>query len=162
MVTIDYRKKVLEFIATDLASEDIGLYPKTVNGVPRTDWQEGWNECAMANSRKAVAIQKFISECNETIQDYIIAEVIRLTVDKEKNVSMYILCNDLFFWACADSEEFELSDLDDLNQAYKDSPEDGDLLWCCRKRGMRPQKPYYKYFKEPEHKLFDACGPEEE
>jgi hypothetical protein len=34
------------------------------------------------------------------------------------------------------------------------------LLWCCRKRAMRPQAAYYKYYPESEWALFDAAGPE--
>lgn len=32
-------------------------------------------------------------------------------------------------------------------------------LWCCRKRKMRPQIPYYRIIPTELHELFNACGP---
>jgi len=90
-------------------------------------------------------------------------------------VTMFVNCNDLFYWATADSEEIGLEDLDNLAQAVKDCDEAakeanpgsktlggfyGDILWCCRQRKMRPQKPYYKNIEKYLHPLFDSCGPE--
>jgi len=68
-------------------------------------------------------------------------------------------CNDLFFWATSDLEKIALSDIPDIKTAITDSPDNGLILWCCRKRKMRPQTPYYGHLKGEEH-LFDACGDE--
>ncbi len=81
-------------------------------------------------------------------------------------VTFFVNCNDLFFWACADAEQIELSDLPDIDRAILDAAAAVDCghvyglsLWPCRKRGMRPQNCCYT-----EHQalwpLFDACGPE--
>lgn len=57
------------------------------------------------------------------------------------------------------------SNIEQLERAYTDcilvneGPR-AHLLFCCRKRKMRPQKPYYKHLAEALHPLFDACGPE--
>ena len=78
-------------------------------------------------------------------------------------VTWFVNCNDLFYWGSADCEKFTAADLPAMAQAIADA---GDLwgleLWCCRKRGMRPQRPAYPN-REAEMgvcKLFDACGPE--
>ncbi len=73
----------------------------------------------------------------------------------------FVLCNDLFFWGAADGEEIKESDIPDVVQAYKDSKFHGEILWCCRKRKMRPQGAYYKHLKA-DAALFDACGPRRE
>lgn len=89
--------------------------------------------------------------------------------DKEyAPITIFVECNDLFFWACADCEEIESDqEVEDLRQAFTDAEkayEHGGayapLLWVARKRKMRPQDPYYKYFNEALHPLFNACGPE--
>lgn len=82
-------------------------------------------------------------------------------------VTFFINCNDLFFWASADCEAITENNIEDLKQAYQDAKACYDLgscfaqlLFCCRQRKMRPQKPYYEHLPEPMWSLFDACGPE--
>lgn len=82
---------------------------------------------------------------------------------------MFVNCNDLFWWATADCEPIGLADIADYERAVADLLAAGDYmevyaaeLWCCRKRGMRPQQPVYKArgFNEAATALFDAAGPE--
>lgn len=68
-------------------------------------------------------------------------------------------CSDLFFWGCADSEDINEEDLPLLRQSLEDSESHGMLLYCARKRKMRPQGAYYTHLREDEA-LFDVCGPE--
>lgn len=82
-------------------------------------------------------------------------------------VSLYVNCNDLFYWGCADSEKLTVENISELEKAAEDikkiNPEDfsnADILFCCRMRKMRPQKPYYKYIPNNLKPLFDACGEE--
>jgi hypothetical protein len=75
-------------------------------------------------------------------------------------ITMFVNCNDLFFWGCADAETVTEENIGVLEQAYKDCPDHGGLLFCCRVRGMRPQGAFYKCFNMEEKPLFDACGPE--
>ncbi|MEM6610208.1 MAG: hypothetical protein AAF689_16715 [Pseudomonadota bacterium] len=78
---------------------------------------------------------------------------------KDGDPTLYVLCNDLFLWACADMEELDILDLPGLCAALAESPENGELLWVCRKRRMRPQGAYYNYFSDQEVALLNACGP---
>ena len=102
----------------------------------------------------------------------------RVTLDG--SLKICINCNDLFYWACADSEEFTPDDVDLLNECVADllaaDKEYGDCyvfeLFCCRKRKMRPQYPFFRkydrdrasYFEDnlspAVRALFDALGPE--
>mgnify|MGYP003394036363 CR=1 FL=1 len=85
-------------------------------------------------------------------------DVILWSEHEDGRVYAFVNCSDLFVWACADGEEILAEDIPDVVQAFVDDEDNGGLLWCCRKRGMRPQGPYYKYLKK-NSALFDACGP---
>ena len=74
-------------------------------------------------------------------------------------LSLYILCNDLFWWGVADAELVTEENINILEQSYQDSPDNGGILFCCRSRKMRPQKPYYREIDESEHHLYNECGP---
>lgn len=74
-------------------------------------------------------------------------------------LTIFASCNDLFYWACSDHEKVTQENIHVFEQAYKDSPKNGAILFCCRMRGMRPQGAYYKYIEPSEKHLFDACGP---
>jgi hypothetical protein len=82
--------------------------------------------------------------------------------DQYAPISIFVNCNDVFWWGCADAEAITADNLDIFEQAYRDAPKQGGLLFCCRVRGMRPQGAYYKYLDDSEKPLFDACGPERE
>lgn len=93
-------------------------------------------------------------------------------------ITVFILCNDLFYWACADNETVTPENISLLEKTYdemkaidareRESKVDKPIfaitwaafLFCCRARGMRPQKPFYEFLPAPIRPLFDACGPE--
>ena len=158
-MAVDYKQKAVEYLATDLASYDTGIYAKSINGKQRTEWEEGWNACTMDITKRSTLIAGYLKDLPDEVIDCLMEDKIGIYV-RDEEIKLYVNCNDLFYWACADSEDFELADLDDFKQAYKDSPGNGNLLWCCRKRKMRPQKPFYRYFDESDAELFNACGPE--
>lgn len=75
-----------------------------------------------------------------------------------------IICNDVFAWGCGDLEEVaSIDDVNQLDRACEEAGEiDGPILYCARRRGMRPQGAMYKGFQKENWILFDACGPERE
>jgi hypothetical protein len=83
-------------------------------------------------------------------------------------ITFLINCNDLFYWACADSETVTPANIGDLEQAFADAKAidpflgtcDASLLFCARNRKMRPQGKFYEAIQEKLWPLFDACGPE--
>lgn len=93
-----------------------------------------------------------------------------------ETLSVYVDCSDLFYWGTADAEKIEMDDVPDLRQAMADLGEHGywaGQLFCARRRGMRPQGPWYGYtgpdgrirrsfVPRAVEALFDACGPERE
>lgn len=76
------------------------------------------------------------------------------------DLRFFVKCNDLFWWATADMEEITPDTLAELEKAYKDHAHYGDVLYCCRRRSMRPQGAFYRDFNESIWDVFDACGPE--
>jgi len=83
-------------------------------------------------------------------------------------VKLFVECNDLFYWGCSDCEELNDENIADLEAAAEDCKKltkkwrDAHLLFCCRQRKMRPQKPYFGYIQEEVKPLFYAAGPERE
>lgn len=98
-------------------------------------------------------------------------------------VTIFINCNDVFWWAVADLEQLTPENIGVWEQAYADldalvpEPQRGDYdrlmhrfnvianvntLFCARVRGMRPQGCVYPNAAREVWPLFDACGPERE
>lgn len=68
--------------------------------------------------------------------------VCEITGKVEKpTIVLFVLCNDLFMWACADAETVTLDELPALYQAWKQNNVWGSSLWCIRKRKQRPHVP---------------------
>jgi hypothetical protein len=92
------------------------------------------------------------------------------TDDPYAPVTFFINCHDALWWATADCDELTPAALPLLEQAVTDlkalHPQgdysEAPLLFCCRKRQMRPQRPCYEYIPAVRHPLFDACGPPRE
>lgn len=82
-------------------------------------------------------------------------------VGEDNSIDFYLMCSDVFMWGCSDAEA--LANSEDLKLYKQCQTEINDYkavwLYCSRKRKMRPQGAFYKYFSEEQAKLFDACGP---
>lgn len=55
--------------------------------------------------------------------------------------TIFVNCNDLFAWACADCEELPVEEIANLYRMVKADPAWGDSKWCCIRRNMQPQAP---------------------
>ncbi len=78
------------------------------------------------------------------------------------SLQFFVICNDLFWWGCADLEEVTPDTFHVLEKALMDGGDDGLFLYCARMRSMRPQGAIYQSLKKENWSLFDACGPERE
>lgn len=60
-----------------------------------------------------------------------------------------VLCNDTFFWACADAEDLAPDQAHKVKAIYEKYGWSGVVAWCAVKRGMKPleQLQDEKYFK---------------
>ena len=110
-------------------------------------------------------------------------EDIYWSVGEDGSIHFSVKCNDFFYFACADMEPVEteidvrlfdrccaeLKALDPTRDQVKEEGATynayfvwGSLLYCSRRRNMRPQKAFYRSIPEELHSRFDACGPERE
>lgn len=78
------------------------------------------------------------------------------------DLKLYVNCNDVFWWGCADAEEITAENIALFETAMKDAGDDGGLLFCARARSLRPQGAIYKCISKENWHLFDECGPERE
>jgi hypothetical protein len=74
--------------------------------------------------------------------------------------------NDVFLWGADDHEPITPETLPDLEKAFaevraieKDDDYQAVVLWCARKRGIRPQGAHYQHLRPSLTSLLDACGP---
>jgi hypothetical protein len=161
----DSIKEKLNYYATD-----IGVYPAANNGVPRTTWQDGWNEWredSKLNSDWSEEFKKGFIEAEkeyknnlelyndwyiklsvkkEIIDDLLLKNKIDLMVIEGK-VTMTLDSSDLFAWGYAN---FEIVESDDLEDVLKASSDDkwGIEKMLCRKHNMKPQYPIIKRMSE--------------
>lgn len=66
-------------------------------------------------------------------------------------ISLFVNCGDVFYWACADGELIDFTDIQGLYEYCFDKEGNynkwGSTIWICMKRGMRPQKPIMQAMK---------------
>jgi hypothetical protein len=162
------RELAIEGIFLNLAHENLGIYCKSVTQADgtvkdRDQYGDGWNAAVCAGAKNRTVLDTWFDLIDQAHKDIILDlladEKIGVSI-RDTKCELTVNCNDLFFWACADTEEITLEELPALLDCLKLTPAHGEILWCCRKRGMRPQGPYYKYFTKEEQDLFDAAGPE--
>lgn len=58
---------------------------------------------------------------------------------EEKTSAVVALCNDLFYWGCADAEALPRDEILNLYRMWKANPKWGTDKWCCLHRHLRPQ-----------------------
>lgn len=162
-------EKLKEFaiqgIIYEHAIDNIGIYPMSVKGgknpyEKRTEAMEAHNKCLQQITDNAIKIENFL-EGKDKLIELLIDEKVYVRTFNEDEVKIVINANDVFYWAYSDFEYIEESELSELEECFK-LTNYGDMLWVCRKRNMRPQKPWYERFNEKEKELFNACGPERE
>lgn len=100
--------------------------------------------------------QDFTTEVLKFFADNDIREYLFWTQD----LRFFVLCNDLFHWGSSDMEPLTKENLPELVRACQEAGDDGPLLFCARRRGMRPQAAMYQHLDEKNWPLFDTAGPD--
>jgi hypothetical protein len=157
----DLIKEKLNYYATD-----IGVYPAANNGVPRTIWEDGWNEWREDSKLNSDWDEEFkkgfieaekeykiniklyndwylsLNNKKEIIDDLFERNIIDLMIIEGK-VTMTLNSSDLFAWGYADFEIIEENDLNEVLKASNDGKWGIDKM-ICRKHNMKPQYPIIK------------------
>ena len=113
-------------------------------------------------------MNEFVFRVLSITDEYDARHDITWCVDRERDeVEFFANCNDLFWWATADSEPITPENVDEFERAYRDANAVGKFgtiwgaeLFCARVRKMRPQGAAYPKDCPEIWPLFDACGPE--
>jgi len=58
----------------------------------------------------------------------------------DKTMCLFVNCNDVFAWACADAESVTLTELPHLFELVQKNYVWGSTIWTCLKRKRQPQK----------------------
>lgn len=65
-----------------------------------------------------------------------------------RTVVLFVLCNDIFAWGCADGENLPYEEISNLYKMWEKDKKWGAAKWCCIQRNEKPQNPVVKLMKE--------------
>lgn len=84
--------------------------------------------------------------CNsrEFVEPKIFANDSNAGKTREATVVLFVICNDVFAWGCADAESFTTADIEPLYRAHIANKTWGSTIWCLKKRNEQPQLPVKK------------------
>lgn len=69
---------------------------------------------------------------------------------EQSTTVIFMLCNDVFAWGCADGENLLNSDIEPLFKMWHADKRYGYVRWVCIKRNEKPQAPFVKAMKAAE------------
>lgn len=108
----------------------------------RTEWQNGWNEANSRHTKSLVECYNFLKSLSDgtrsALEDLLIEGAIGLEIDDDNKPHLTINVSDLFFLACADFEEVETKDIEEIFRIYSKYGDDGLLAWVALKRNIKP------------------------
>lgn len=58
-----------------------------------------------------------------------------------ETIVLFVNCNDIFAWACAEGETLSYNEVKDLYKMWEKDKKWGSSKWCCIKRNEKPQGP---------------------
>lgn len=61
--------------------------------------------------------------------------------EDERQLGIYVKCNDVFAWACSDSEPIHYNEIRELYDFVLKDEKWGSTMWCVKKRKEMPQPP---------------------
>ena len=64
-----------------------------------------------------------------------------------ETIVLFVICNDVFYWACADAECLTLDEVGPLYKAWHADRKWGVIKWVCAKRNLQPQVPIVRDMK---------------
>lgn len=129
------------------AIDSMGIYPQSINGVERTEWQDGWNSALIRIEERHEAFVSWyqsLPEATRSMYKELLTSdsTFHLDVKKDGQVCMLYNTSDLFAWgySCADIIEDD-AHLAKIYDAWKKKGHLGVLAWQCKHENQKPQKP---------------------
>ena len=149
------------------AHDDAGMYPAAtvIDGQEkqRTPWEDGWNHAVMSITKKwndAIAWFKNLDEHHQDILQTLLDHSVVELYHDDITWNVVIITNDWFGYG-ADSEQIELSQLDELHHTWTQYQTDGVLAWIAHTRGWEPLDKHqnHKYMQARQDLNFRANPP---
>lgn len=56
-------------------------------------------------------------------------------------IVLFVICNDIFAWACADAECLPINEVSTLYKMWKENNVYGPIKWACIRKNEKPQQP---------------------
>jgi hypothetical protein len=70
------------------------------------------------------------------------------TKSEGETIVLFVICNDVFAWGCADAEDLPLNELENFYKMWEKDKINGPIKWCCLRRNEKPQKPMVDLMKK--------------
>ena len=126
----------------EFAFDNVGVYPASINGVARTEYQDGWNAFGDELQHFVISIYRSIMElepsvrsaCIELIKNDVVFMDESLGDDNAEMVTFYVLANDLFERATADVEVITPSDFEVIADLWNKFDRDGVVAFISVQR----------------------------
>lgn len=77
-----------------------------------------------------------------------------LKISNQETIVLFVACNDVFAWGCADDEELAFHEVDSLFREWHKDNKYGPIKWVCKKRNLQPQSPLVTQMKD--YNVWDA------
>lgn len=122
----------------------IPSHAKTTIAPEQIEWIMDWSDRDAEGNRKYPdkPEKEVVFENEPALAMLIMNEVIFL------NKHVYVNCNDVFAWGCADCEVLETHEIESLYRLWSDERLGGAEIWCLIKRKELPQGPVAKQLKK--------------
>lgn len=98
-------------------------------------WLDNQEELTVDDIDKVLAYLSF--------RGYILVNSRHFKETDKEDISISVICNDVFYLACADAEEIAFNEVLTLYRMVRENPEYGVMKWCILKRNMFPQRVIY-------------------
>lgn len=136
-------KPEIREVLNDIIDDNIGIYPQSTNDKSRTEWQDGWNACAMRFSELNTMITTWHDNLDESIRILLDPLLIAEHVSAELNgdeIQLTYNTSDIFAWGYSDFAILEYSELK-VFTACMANRKYGISRYTCLKAGEKPQYP---------------------
>ena len=64
--------------------------------------------------------------------------------ENKEDICIFVICNDVFAWGCADAEDLPYEEIENLYNMVKKDVNYGSTIWCIIQRKELPQKPVFE------------------
>jgi len=86
-------------------------------------------------------MEKLEPDDYEKLAIFLLEKDVLFLSQNENQAILFLGCNDVFAWACADAEPVMMDDLYKIYERVQENEIYGSTVWVCIKRNMQPQPP---------------------